>query len=484
MSSHKLNKFKGEIENYLRNDQNNFDSKIDDIFASLRVRTMLRQTDIIKKQGFHAAHLFFILLMLPLLKLNTIHSFCQKQWDHWSSCGKDAFYRFKLKTYRWRTFMYKLNLSIFHGIKLQDCPREGIYMVIDDTIIAKTGKMIENVSYIYDYSLGRSVLGFCIVTLGLLTGNSFYPIDFAYRFGKKRNGKSPDEKIGDPRSISGLRSYEAKHYTKLELAIMMIERAVGYGICPGYVLFDSWYAWPCFINKIRNIADKGIHVICRLKNGNIKYLYKGNYHTLEELYKKIRKKMKRDRKTGLFMARLRVRPPDSEEDVVIVFSKGYKEPEDDTVKGQKKKKPPKWAAFLSTDAALHSSTIIKKYIKRWTIEVCFKECKQMLGLGKDHSNDFNALVFATTASFVRYNLLNYLNEQENHATLGTLFEHLADDYAVITYSQRLWDFFRSLFLVSLKTIFDLFEIEEDFQSYFDVLADAVNSSAPIKGCET
>ncbi len=108
----------------------------------------------------------------------------------------------------------------------------------------------------------------------------------------------------------------------------------------------------------------------------------------------------------------------------------------------------------------------------------------MLGLGKDHSNDFNALVFATTASFVRYNLLNYLNEQENHATLGTLFEHLADDYAVITYSQRLWDFFRSLFLVSLKTIFDLFEIEEDFQSYFDVLADAVNNSAPIKGCET
>ncbi len=82
-------------------------------------------------------------------------------------------------------------------------------MVTDDTIIAKTGKMIENVSYIYDYSLGRSVSGFCIVTLGFLTGNSFYPTNFACCFGKKRNGKSPDEKIGDPRSISGLRSYEA-----------------------------------------------------------------------------------------------------------------------------------------------------------------------------------------------------------------------------------------------------------------------------------
>ncbi len=184
------------------------------------------------------------------------------------------------------------------------------------------------------------------------------------------------------------------------------------------------------------------------------------------------------------MARIRVRFSDSEQEVVIVFSKGYKEPEDDTVKGWKKQKPPKWAAFLSTDATLHSSTVIKKYIKRWPIEVCFKECKQMLGLGKDCSNDFNALVFAVTASFMRYNLLNYLNEQENHATLGELFEHLADDYAVITYSQRLWDFFRGLFLISFKRIFDLFEIEEDFQSYFDILTDAVKGSAPIKGCET
>ncbi len=72
--------------------------------------------------------------------------------------------------------------------------------------------------------------------------------------------------------------------------------------------------------------------------------------------------MKRDRKTGLFMARIRVRFSDSEQEVVIVFSKGYKEPEDDTVKGWKKQKPPKWAAFLSTDATLHSSTVIKKYI--------------------------------------------------------------------------------------------------------------------------
>ena len=42
-------KFKGEIEHYLRNDQNNIDSKIDSAFASLKFKTCLCKTNIIKK---------------------------------------------------------------------------------------------------------------------------------------------------------------------------------------------------------------------------------------------------------------------------------------------------------------------------------------------------------------------------------------------------------------------------------------------------
>ena len=100
---------------------------------------------------------------------------------------------------------------------------------------------------------------------------------------------------------------------------------------------------------------------------------------------------------------------------------------------------------------------LPKYVKRWPIEVCFKECKQMLDFGKEQSNDFNAQVFATTASFLRYNILNYLNKNENHSTLGELFEYISDESAAISYAQRLWEFFRGLFLVSFSTIFDLFK---------------------------
>jgi hypothetical protein len=247
------------------------------------------------------------------------------------------------------------------------------------------------------------------------------------------------------------------------------------------VLFDSWYAWPVFINGIRKI-NKSIHVICRLKNNNVQYEYKGNGYTLSELYQKVKKGFKKDVRTGLLLKRVTVKL--SDDAAVIVFSKGYCEPEIDAAKGKKKKKESKWTAFLCTNTSLHSSTIIKKYIKRWPIEVCFKECKQLLDLGKDQSNNFNAQVFATTASFLRYNLLSFLNETENHATLGSLFEHLADDAAVISYAHRLWDFFQGLFRVGFSKIFQLFKIEDDFQSYVDALTEALTGFMPFQGCET
>ncbi len=53
-------KFKGEIENYLRNGQDCFDSKIDRTFYSLKIKTWLSRTNIIKKDGYHASHLLFV----------------------------------------------------------------------------------------------------------------------------------------------------------------------------------------------------------------------------------------------------------------------------------------------------------------------------------------------------------------------------------------------------------------------------------------
>jgi len=483
MITTKCKKFKGEIENYLRKGQNNFDVKIDRAFCSLKFKTWLCRSGIIKKGGYPSSHILLVLFVLPLLRLKTVNSFCNKKWHQWSVAGKDAFYRFKMHPYRWRSLFYKVMIEISSQLQFSQKPREDSYFIIDDTVLPKRGKLIKNVSYIYDHSVGRSVLGFCIVSLGLFTGSGYYPLDFSYWVSKKRHEKSPVVDNGDPRSISGQMSLEAHRCTKLELALRMIERAVSQGLHAGYVLFDSWYAWPSFIWTIRNI-QKDLHVICRLKDSKILYGYKGRKYRLSALYQKVKKDLRKSQRTGLLLKRVKVNMPGSNDPVIIVFAKGYNEPEESGLKGKKKQKKPSWVAFLGTDIRLQASTVIKKYTKRWACEVFFKESKQLLYLGKDASNSFQSQVCATTISFIRYALINYLNEKEHHMSFGHLFEELADETATFTYAHRIWQFFKDLFEISFSKIFELFEIEDDFQLFFDTLNQSVSRFAPIQGCET
>ena len=479
----KCRKFKGEIENYLRIGQNHFDVQIDRAFCSLKIKTWLCRSNILKRDGYPASHLLLVLFMLPVLRLKTINTFCNKQWYQWSAAQKDTFYRFKKRAYRWRSFLYQVILEISQQLWFDKDPAKDRYFVIDDSVIQKRGKSMQNVSFVYDHSLGRTVLGYCVVTLGLFTGNGFYPIDFSYWFSKARHPKSPDKNIGDPRSVSGQMSYEANSYSKPQLAIRMIKRAVSRGLGAGYVLFDSWYAWPSFINEIRSISPD-LHVVCRLKDSKTHYEYRGKRYRLSELYQKVKGNLKKSKRTGLLLERVTVTIPGGNENATIVFAKGYCEPQQDTVKGKKKAKEPPWVAFLSTDTHLHAATIIRKYTKRWSVEVFFKESKQLLGLGKEQSNSFQAQVFATTNSFLRYALLNYLNELEYKTSTGDLFEVLADGSAIITYARKLWDFFRGLFEISFSKIFELFQIQDNFQSYCSVIDQALCESAPFRGCET
>jgi hypothetical protein len=68
--------------------------------------------------------------------------------------------------------------------------------------------------------------------------------------------------------------------------------------------------------------------------------------------------------------------------------------------------------------------------------------------------------------------------------LGSLFESLVDDTAVITYVQRQWDFFKGLFKTSFSKIFDLLNIQGDFHPYLDLIAQVLKAPTPIIGRET
>ena len=115
------------------------------------------------------------------------------------------------KKFCWQTLLQNFILRTFG--KLQ-----GGYLMIDDTIISKRfARSIENVAWLYDSKIGRSILGLNIVLIAWSNGEITLPL--AIRVYQKNNGK-----------------------TKIDLAVELIEQVKRLGIKPRYITFDSWYA--------------------------------------------------------------------------------------------------------------------------------------------------------------------------------------------------------------------------------------------------
>jgi hypothetical protein len=83
---------------------------------------------------------------------------------------------------------------------------------------------------------------------------------------------------------------------------------------------------------------KELHVICRLKDSKVLYEYKGKKYQLSAQYRKVKTELSKSKRAGLFLKRVTVTM--SGEPIIIVFVKGYSEPEESMVKGKKKKKEP------------------------------------------------------------------------------------------------------------------------------------------------
>jgi hypothetical protein len=66
----------------------------------------------------------------------------------------------------------------------------------------------------------------------------------------------------------------------------------------------------------------------------------------------------------------------------------------------------KWHTLITTDTSLKFVKVIEIYSIRWSIEVFFKETKQLLGLGKPQSTNFDVQIAQTTIVFVQYLLIS------------------------------------------------------------------------------
>lgn len=114
------------------------------------------------------------------------------------------------------------------------------YLVIDDTIWQRYGKKLEAVSFVWDSTIGKKVLGTNVVLLIWTDGKWRIPV--------------------------GLRIWHKGGKSKLKLAEEMLWESRRRDITPMYVLFDAWYAGASLLNLLESF---GWQYITRVKKNRL-----------------------------------------------------------------------------------------------------------------------------------------------------------------------------------------------------------------------
>ncbi len=205
---------------------------------------------------------------------------------------------------------------------------------------------------------------------------------------------------------------------KNEIIVQMFRRINQRKIEVDYILTDSWFTTMSLISKLLKI-NKKINII-----GMYKYNSKlviGNKEMSIKQLRKLKKKLKRSRSKRLYYMSY-IGEMDGTKVKIFLTRKG--------INGA-------WHTIISTDTNLAFNRMIEIYNIRWTIEVFFKEAKQLLGLGKNQSTNFDVQVAQTTITMIQYLLVSLKYRMEAYETIGGLFKDIKQDYIEHKLNERL-----------------------------------------------
>jgi predicted nucleic acid-binding Zn finger protein len=366
---------------------------------------------------------------------------------------KDTFYRLKNNP----SICWRLVLWLF-ATKFRKCTEEQgeksgsvKCIVFDDTLLDKTGRCIEKVSRVWDHVTGRFILGFKMLLMGYWDGTSFIPVDFSLHREKGRNKEKPfglkkkelKKQYRKNRRISTYSHERSKEADtgKIESALKMFSRAIAQGFKADYLLMDSWFTCEAFIDAVLNVKHQVTHLIGMYKTPKTKFEYMGGSFTYSQI-RNLLGKSKRCRKLGLYYNQAIVGFRGKQ--IKLFFSK--------------QGKSGKWKVFITTNTSLSFIKMIEIYQIRWSIEVLFKEAKQLLGLGNCQSNDFDAQIADTTITLIQHILLTLRYRFDHYESMGALFAGIKEGIISHRLNERLW----GLFIELLKLIDTVFiEIDED-----------------------
>jgi len=170
-----------------------------------------------------------------------------------------------------------------------------------------------------------------------------------------------DKKI-DKRKAGAKRRADSKK-RKPSMVYRYCKSIINFGIKAQYALMDTWFYSDKLTSDLQEI---GLHSICMIKK-NLKFSFvcKTTRYNSNKLLSALKKRQNLD--SDIISATEAQTP--SGQIVKLVFVRNRNNRKD-------------FITLLCTDTFLTSEKIVELYSRRWSIECCFKSCKQYLGLNK------------------------------------------------------------------------------------------------------
>lgn len=253
-----------------------------------------------------------------------------------------------------------------------------------------------------------------MLTLGWSDGNTFIPIAFSLLSSANEKNRLAGMSQKVDRRTNGYKRRKEAIQKSTHVLVELLEQAQKNMIPGSYVLFDSWFAFPSVIRKIK---DLNLHTLCMVKAlPRVYYQYQGKYMNLKDLYASVKKKRGRAKILASIVVEIGKDQAGEPVKAKIIFVRD-------------RNRSRQWLALLSTDLELQDEEIVRIYGKRWNIEVFFKMTKSYLRLAKEfQGRSYDSMVSHTTVVFVRYIILSLESRSGNDLrTIGNLFYVLCEE---------------------------------------------------------
>ncbi len=291
-------------------------------------------------------------------------------------------------------------------------------LIIDDTAKEKTGRKGENLTWFYDHCKKNYLIGYQVVVAVWHNGTVAIPLDFEFKIGSSKV-KSATKSNCKKGSHSAQRKQMAKQ-KKTDLSIQFIKRAIQRHFEFRYILWDSWYNTSASLQFIfKELKSKGIDLISMFKRDNQKFMYQGNLVTSKAIYHRIGK-WNRDRSTGILFKSAKI---------TVLDKQSNRTPEKQLQLGEvrmcffKYPHQKRYKIIISTDTELTEMEILQFYMKRWAVEVVFRDLKQHFGYNQSKSSKYAPQIADLTIRCVFYIMFCSLKvDNPGKSTEQLLFE--------------------------------------------------------------